>query len=105
MLPRCDILVSHCDGWGISKSMIEGSLAGLPIIMNNHPVESVPDLQGGWVKLCDNTPEDYRTAILTLLHDEEKRRQLGHEAFSHAMKEFDPKVMISKTVEVYQSLL
>ena len=41
-----DIMVSHCDYWGISKTIIEGALAGLPIIHNVHPVEPVPDLEG-----------------------------------------------------------
>lgn len=105
LLPGCDILVSHCDGWGISKSMIEGSLAGLPIIMNHHPVEDVPDLQGGWVKLCDNTPEGYKGAIFALLKDEQERKNLAEKAYSHAKNEFDPSGMVSKVAKIYSDLL
>jgi hypothetical protein len=42
--------------------------------MNNHPVEPVPDLQGGWVELCDNSPKGYEDAIRKLLGDENLRR-------------------------------
>lgn len=103
-LCECDLLVSHCDGWGISKSMIEGALMGMPIIMNKHPVEPVPDLQGGWVKLCENTPEGYETAIKELLSSEDMRKNYGNEARKFAFSKFDPEANISKVAQIYQSL-
>jgi glycosyltransferase involved in cell wall biosynthesis len=103
-LSDCDLLVSHCDGWGISKSMIEGALMGMPIIMNNHPVEPVPDLQGGWVELCENTPEGYETAIKKLLSSENLRVHYGSEAQNFAYAKFDPDTNISKVAKIYQSL-
>lgn len=105
MLAECDLLVSHCDGWGISKSMIEGALIGMPIIMNNHPVEPVPDLQGGWVELCDNSPKGYEDAIRKLLGDENLRRNLGDEARKFASANFDPEETISKISTLYRSLM
>ncbi len=105
MLAGCDILVSHCDYWGISKSLIESALLGLPIIINRHPVEPIADLEGGWVSLCENTPESYRNAILTLLQNETKRKRQGLSAFDHAHMIFDPKKLNEKVADIYRELM
>ncbi|KPL71610.1 hypothetical protein ADM99_08990 [Leptolinea tardivitalis] len=105
MLSDCDLLVSHCDGWGISKSMIEGALIGMPIIMNHHPVKPVPDFQGGWVELCDNTPDGYEVAIRNLLESEERRIALGNKAQKFAHENFDPDEIISRISTIYRSLM
>lgn len=100
-----DILVAHCDYWGISKSTIEGALAGLPIIINHHQTEPLPDFEGGWVHLCDNSPEGYKKAILAFLEDQTKRQSLGETAYHHAMENFYPPEMKRKVVELYKSFM
>lgn len=105
MLAGCDILVSHCDYWGISKSLIESALLGLPIVLNRHPVEPIADLEGGWVSLCDNTPESYKNAIQSLLLDETKRKKQGLSAFEHAHESFDPEKLNRKVADIYRELM
>ncbi len=105
MLTECDLLVSHCDYWGISKSLIESALLGIPIVINDLPAEANGDLQGGWVSLCSNTPEDYRRAILDLLANSEKRRLLGTTANRHAAENFDPNILIDKVAAIYRDLM
>jgi glycosyltransferase involved in cell wall biosynthesis len=56
MLKDFDLMVSHCDYWGISKTVIEAALCGLPVIINHHSIEPIPDYEGDWVRLCDNSP-------------------------------------------------
>lgn len=102
ILPTFDLMVAHCDYWGISKSTIEGALAGLPIVLNHHPVEPIPDLGGDWLMLCDNTPEGYRQAITEFMDSEPLRRTYGLRALSHAKTNFDPEVMEAKTVALYR---
>lgn len=104
LLSTCDLMLSHCDYWGISKTLIEGALAGLPIVVNEHPIEPIPDYEGGWLKTCDNTPESYRAAIQGLLGDDAARRALGEAAHAHAMEYFDPKAMEEKTAAIYRRL-
>lgn len=104
-LKSYDLLLAHCDYWGISKSTIEGALAGLPMVVNHHPVEPLPDFDGGWVQLCVNTPEGYREAILSLLSDQVKRHELGNLAYRHAMENFYPPEMTRKVVDLYQSVM
>jgi glycosyltransferase involved in cell wall biosynthesis len=85
--------------------MIEGALTGLPIIINHHPVEPLPDFEGDWVHLCDNSPEGYHLAILDLLTKADKRQALGERAYRHGMEHFYPPTMIARIVEIYESLI
>ncbi len=104
LLKTFDVMVSHCDYWGISKTIIEGALAGLPIVVNQHPIEPIPDYEGDWLSLCSNTEEGYYKAISRLVDDAEARRNLGRRALLHAKNFFDPAVQESKIVDIYQSL-
>lgn len=104
-LPDFDLMVSRCDYWGMSKTLIEGALAGLPIVVNHHPVQPIPEYEGDWLRLCANTPEGYRDAICELLADESSRRELGQRARHHATETFDPALMEARTVALYRSVL
>ncbi len=105
MLKDFDLHVSHCDYWGISKSLIEAALCGLPTVLNHHPTEPLPDCQGGWLSLCDNTPEGYQAAIQALLGDEAARQALGERALRHAAENFSPQRMEEKTIGLYRDVL
>ena len=96
-----DLLVAHCDYWGISKSTIEAALAGLPIVLNHHPSEPIPDCEGGWLELCDNTVEGYAEAILNILENQDRRGQLGRRARDHARNHFDQAHMEHKLATIY----
>lgn len=100
-LKNYDLMVSHCDYWGMSKTIIEGALAGLPIVINRHPEIPIPEYEGGWIVECENTPDAYRVAIGNLLNDIERRRTFGSLAFEIALERFDPKKMEDRTVALY----
>jgi len=105
LLPQSDIWVAHCDYWGISKGTIEAALAGLPIVLNHHPVEPIPDLDGDWVQLCDNSVEGYRAAIAGLLGDDAARCTLGSRAYAHAKAHFDPMAMEGRLCDIYRAAM
>jgi glycosyltransferase involved in cell wall biosynthesis len=100
-----DIMVSHCDYWGTSKTIIEASLAGLPIILNKHPVDSIAEYDGDWLLLCDNTPAAYKNSIERLMKDESLRIRYGQNAYMNAMENFEPGVMEKKVVDLYKSVI
>jgi len=100
-----DLMVSHCDYWGTSKTVIEAGLAGLPVLLNHHPVEPIPEYTSGWIALCNNTPEDYRQAILGLLERQELRQQYGQKALAFARQNFAPEEMERKLAGVYRQAL
>jgi glycosyltransferase involved in cell wall biosynthesis len=100
-----DLMVSHCEYAGISKTLIEAAMTALPIVVNRQPPGVVPDLEGGWLTLCDNTPSAYRQAIEGLLAAEEARREAGLKAYRHAREHFEPQAMEEKIVALYRSVV
>jgi len=100
-----DIMVSHCDYWGMSKTVIEASLAGLPIIINRHPVEAIPEYDGDWLIQCDNTPDGYRQALQQLLASDSLRFTYGKNAREHALRNFHPDVMENSVVQIYKKAI
>jgi glycosyltransferase involved in cell wall biosynthesis len=100
-----DLMVSHCDYWGTSKTVIEGALAGLPIVINKHPEIEIDEYDGGWIVQCENTAEAYRTAIAGILADRQRRQSLGELAFKTARDRFEPGQMEGRTVALYRELL
>ena len=105
MLKDFDLMVSHVDYWGMSKTVIEASLAGIPTVINHHPIMPIPEYQGGWLCMCQNTPEGYRSAIQSLLSDDGARTRLAQTAYQHARSYFDPQVMEDKVVSIYKQVI
>ena len=104
-LHEFDAVVSHCDYWGTSKTIIEAGLAGLPIVINKHPEIDIEEYKGGWIVECPNTPQGYRAALAELFASEDRRRLLGDMAFKTAHERFDPTAMEARTVALYRELL
>jgi glycosyltransferase involved in cell wall biosynthesis len=105
VLPQYDFMVSHCDYWGISKTIIEASIVGLPVIINQHPVEPLPEYEGDWLMVCPNTPEGYAKAIERMLSDSGCRKKLGLAAKTYAKENWWPEEMENKIVSIYRDLL
>jgi glycosyltransferase involved in cell wall biosynthesis len=105
LLPEFDLFAAHSDYWEISKSVLEPLLTGLPVVLNLRPGEPVPELQGDFLLLVDNTPEGYAQALTRLLTDDRFREDLGRRAYAHAQARWSPKVTEAKYVEIYRSLL
>lgn len=104
-LHEFDAVVSHCDYWGTSKTIIEAGLAGLPIVINKHPEIDIEEYKGGWIVECQNTSSGYRAALEELFRNEDLRRSLGELAVKTAHERFDPVTMEQRTVALYRELL
>jgi len=100
-----DLHVTHCDNWGMSKTVTEASLAGLPTLINYHPVRPIPEYAGDWLARCANTPEAYAAAIGELLADNDQRQQLGRRARQHAKEAFDPVKMEASLAQLYRETI
>jgi glycosyltransferase involved in cell wall biosynthesis len=104
-LHEYDVMVSHCNYWGTSKTIIEAALAGLPIVINRHPQIPIEEYKGGWIVECENSAEGYGAAIGSILMDEQVRRTLGKLAYEIAHERFDPVVMEQRTASLYRELM
>jgi glycosyltransferase involved in cell wall biosynthesis len=105
MLSEYDLMVSHCDYWGVSKTLIEASIVGLPIVINEHPIEPIPEYEGNWLVLCKNTPEGYAQAIKGVLSDFEYRKKLGLSAKVYAKNNWWPEEMENNVAYIYREVM
>jgi len=104
-LAQYDIAVFHSDYNEVSKGVLEASLAGLPIVINRNLSRLVPEFNGDWLLLCEDTKEGYRDALGTLLADSKMRARLGRAARDYALAHWDPARMEQSMMAVYRELL
>jgi glycosyltransferase involved in cell wall biosynthesis len=105
LLVEQDIFVVHTEYWEISKSVLEALLTGLPVVINRRIGDPVPELQGDFVRMVDNTEEGYLFALKELLEDDSKRAALGCKAFDHARANWSPDVTEAKYASIYLNIL
>lgn len=100
-----DLHVSHCDVWGMPKSVMEASLAGLPTLINYHPQRPIQEYDETWLLRCANTPEAYCEAIQSLLMDKKLRERYGQAAQKFAKEHFDPVEMEARLATLYRETM
>jgi glycosyltransferase involved in cell wall biosynthesis len=103
-LPEHDIFVVHTEYWELSKSVLEPLLTGLPVIINRRKGLPVPELQGDFLLVVENTEEGYYQALQKLIEDGSFREQLGRRAYDHAQKRWAPATSEQAFVEIYKEL-
>lgn len=105
LLVEQDIFAIHIDNLGISKTTMEAMLSGLPCVINQRNGPQVPELQGGHVMLVENSAIGYADALLGLIGDEKRRKELGQRAYEYARNRWAPEVTEAKYAEVYRQIL
>jgi glycosyltransferase involved in cell wall biosynthesis len=100
-----DIFAVHTEYWEISKSVLEALLTGLPIVINRRLGEPVPELEGDFVRMVENTEEAYFQALNHLLTDHEGRAALGRRALAHARANWAPAITEARYAGIYRSFL
>jgi glycosyltransferase involved in cell wall biosynthesis len=100
-----DIYVFNQISLGISKTIIEAALTGLPIIVNARPMGAKDELSGDWLSRAEDSKDGYLAAMKKLLHDKSERERLGRSAYSYARKFWAPDKLESQVVEVYRKVM
>ncbi len=104
-LTEYDIFATHTDYWEISKSVLEPLLTGLPVVLNRRRGNPVPEFEGDFVCLVENTQNGYASALKNLLENHALREQFGRKAYTHAQALWSPEKTEAEYVKVYKSLL
>jgi glycosyltransferase involved in cell wall biosynthesis len=104
-MPEYDIFVIHTEHWEISKAVLEALLTGMPCIINKRKKEQVPELQGDFVMLVDDTKENYLEAIRKLIEGNSTREALGRKAYAHAQEHWSPAKTEAKYAEIYKHVI
>lgn len=106
MLPNADVFV-HCSNHeGLGIAIMEAMGAGLPVVANR--VGGVLDLvyegETGFMLSPDDV-EGYADRIISLLKNDQLRKQLGTSGRSFAEKHLNKEAILSQTEKVYQDVL
>ena len=103
---QSDFMVSNCHYKGISKTIIEAGLSGLPIILNQYnDGYQLEEYNGGWIQECEDTPEGYAEALDTFIKDHSTREVFGRKATEVTHQNFCPIYLEAKVVDIYKSIL
>lgn len=103
---QSDFMVSNCHYKGISKTIIEAGLSGLPIILNHYrDGYKLPEYEEGWIFECDDTPEGYADAITQLIQNTSNRQTLGEKALAKTTESFSSYALENKVASIYQNFL
>ena len=100
-----DIYVYCSDNWEVSKTCLEASLMGLPIVVNRRRGGLADELVGDHVLAIEQSAAGYRDALAGLIVDEHARERLGRRAASVARALWHPAVMEARYVDIYRKLL
>lgn len=106
LFATADMVVLPSYREGLPKSLIEAAACALPLVTTDVPGcrEVVThEVDGLLVPVKD--AKALANAIERLHHDPESARQLGLAARARALREFDEKIVIDKTMAVYEELL
>jgi glycosyltransferase involved in cell wall biosynthesis len=103
---QSDFMMSNCHYKGISKTIIEAGLSGLPIILNNYrDGYKLTEYVGDWTFNCEDTPESYAEAINHLIQNTSDRKALGERALVKTTESFSSYTLENKVKSIYESLL
>ena len=104
-MAAADIYVYCSDNWEISKTCIEASLIGLPIVLNRRRGGLAAELVGDHVLAVEQSANGYREALERLIADKRERERLGRNAASVAHARWRPTTMEARYVAVYRNVL
>ncbi len=106
LLARTDIAVLPSYREGLPRSLIEAAACALPLVTTDVPGcrDVVSDGEDWLIVPVRNAPA-LAAAIGALLDDPRWARQLGRRARARALAEFDERIVISRTLDVYAELL
>jgi len=104
-MTAADIYVYCSDNWEISKTCIEASLMGLPIVINQRDGGLATELVGDHVMAVEQSAKGYREALQRLIVDERERERLGRRAAAISKTRWHPAAMEQRYVDIYRKLV
>ncbi|HOO56888.1 MAG TPA: glycosyltransferase [bacterium] len=100
-----DIFAAHSDYTEISKAVLEPLLSGMPVIVNRLSESPVPELEGDFAMLVNNTSAGYHSALKLLIEDDKTREKTGRRAFEHSRALWDPSVTEANFAGIYTEII
>ncbi len=107
MLHEYDVFAVHVEAFGISKTVLEALLVGMPVITNLREGigGQVPELDGDFVMRVNDTSDGYARAIRKLVEDDALRESQGRKAYARAQENWASAKTEMKYVEIYKQVM
>ena len=100
-----DLYMYSSNNYEISKTCIEASIIGLPIIMNDRYGNPAQEIIDGKFHLVSNDKNDFKKAILMYVESYEKRKKLGRESQYIALMNWSPEINEKKAALIHSQYL
>ena len=100
-----DLYVYSSNNYEISKTCIEASIIGLPIILNDRCGNPSQELINGNFHLINNSKNDFKNAILEYIESYEKRKKLGKDSQHYALMNWNPAINEKKSAKIHNKYL
>ena len=106
ILNEVDLVVLPSYREGLPRILLEAAAYGLPIVTTDAPGcrEIVADDVNGFLVPCKDSAA-LATAIQRILDNPEERARMGAASRSKVLAEFDQKIVLRETFDVYRELL
>ena len=105
LLGQTDIYAYNSENYEISKTCMEASLIGLPIVLNDREGRPAQEIVGGHMHLVPASKEGFKEGLLALVQDDHYREELGRRARRFAENHWEPRAMEAKQADAYVSLI
>ncbi len=105
LLHTFDAYVFNSLSYGISKTVMEAALVGLPIVHNWRQPPLSEELDADYYLKVEDTVAGYQQGLQALRDDPDLRRRLGAAARAYALQKWSPEATEAQTVHLYKRLL
>ena len=99
-----DLLVLPSHNENFANVVIESLAVGTPVLVSRHVGLSdyVLEKNMGWV--CDTTAESIREKLAEAIAQNAKRQQISERSGGQIRQDFDPSVLVSRYLDMYQKV-
>jgi glycosyltransferase involved in cell wall biosynthesis len=106
ILWNCDIGVISSVSEGFPLALIEYGLAGLPVVVTSvGQCPEIVDEGHSGILVPPGSPENMAEALLSLLTDNDKGKELGMRFKRRVQELYNPKTIINRISEIYENVL
>lgn len=100
-----DVMAVRTDYAEVAKPVMEAALAGLPVIVNREPSESLEEYKGFPAIFVNTTPASYAAVFTSLLNDRAGLRALAGDVRQESWRRWNPRDVALRAADVMRNVV
>ncbi len=100
-----DVLALRTDYAEVAKPVMEAALAGLPVVINRTPSQSLAEYDDFPAIFVDATGESYAAALRQLADDTEWRKDVSERTLAAALERWNPTCVAARTAALMRAAI